>query len=190
MKNSVIFLATGFEEIEALTVVDVLRRADLKCDMCSIEEINVTGAHGITVKADLLISDLIDGDYSCLILPGGMPGATNLKENKKIIALVKSFNKAGKLVAAICAAPIVIDEAGIINGRKITSFPGLKPELKDCEYQEQAVVVDDNLITSRGPATAIKFALKLVERLLNKEVSEKLQESLLVNLLENEIKKS
>ena len=190
MKNSVIFLANGFEEIEALTVVDVLRRADLKCDMCSIEEINVTGAHGITVRADLLISNLIEEDYDCLILPGGMPGATNLKENSEVIALVKSFNKAEKLVAAICAAPIVLKEAIIIKGRKITSFPGLKPELMGCAYQEGTVVVDDNLITSRGPATAIKFAIKLVEKLLSKEVSEKLQESLLVNFLENEIKKS
>ena len=190
MKDSVIFLANGFEEIEALTVVDVLRRADLKCDMCSIEEINVTGAHGITVRADLLISDLIKENYSCLILPGGMPGATNLKENSEVIALVKSFNKAGKLVAAICAAPIVLNKAEIIKGRRITSFPGLEPELKECDYQEQTVVVDDNLITSRGPATAIKFAIKLVEKLLSKEVSEKLQESLLVNFLENEIKKS
>jgi len=188
MRNSVIFLANGFEEIEALTVVDVLRRANIKCDICSIEKVEVTGAHGITVKTDLLISDLIAENYGCLILPGGMPGAKNLKENNKIIDLIKSFNKTGKLVAAICAAPIVLKEADIIKGKKITSFPGVKPELTGCNYQEEIVVQDDNLITSRGPATAIQFALKLVENIADKGTSEKIRLDMLVDFVENKIR--
>ena len=187
MKNSVIFLANGFEEIEALTVVDVLRRASLRCDMCSIEDIEVTGSHGITVKADLVISDLVEENYNCLILPGGMPGAKNLKENKKIIELVKSFNKAGDLVAAICAAPIVLKEADIIKDKKITSFPGVRSELVGCDYQEEIVVQDENLVTSRGPATAIQFAIQLAENLSGKETSEKLRQDMLVDFVENKI---
>lgn len=188
MKNSVIFLANGFEEIEALTVVDVLRRANLKCDMCSLMDIEVTGSHGITIKANLIISNLISQHYDCIILPGGMPGAKNLKENKKIISLVKSFNRDGKLVAAICAATIVLKEADIIEDKKVTSFPGVKPELVGCDYQEEIVVQDDNLITSRGPATALEFALKLVENLSGKEVSQGLREEMLVDFVENKIK--
>jgi len=187
MKNSVIFLANGFEEIEALTVVDVLRRANLKCDMCSIDDIKVTGSHGINISADLTISALIPEDYNCLILPGGMPGSKNLKENEKVIGLVKSFNREGKLVAALCAAPIVLKEADIIEGKKITSFPGVKSQLLGCKYQEEIVVQDDNLITSRGPATAMFFALKLVENLCSKEVSEKLAQDMLVDFVENKI---
>lgn len=187
MKNSVIFLANGFEEIEALTVVDILRRANLKCDMCSIEDTYVTGSHGITVKADLIISDINSEDYNCLILPGGMPGAKNLKENIEIIDLVKSFNKTGKLVAAICAAPIVLKAADIIEGRKITSFPGVKSQLTGCDYQEEIVIQQDNLITSRGPATAIQFALQLVKNLSGEEASEKLRKDMLVDFVENKI---
>lgn len=190
MRNSVIFLANGFEEIEALTVVDVLRRANLRCDMCSIADIEVTGSHGITIKADIIISDLVHENYDCIILPGGMPGAKNLKENGKIIDLVKSFNLDGKLVAAICAAPIVLKEADIINDKKITSFPGVKLELIGCDYQEEIVVEHDNLITSRGPATALEFALKLVENLAGKEISDKLRQVMLVDFVENKIKKS
>ena len=188
MKNAVIFLANGFEEIEALTVVDILRRAEIKCDMCSLQKLKVTGAHGIAVETDFTISESDFKDYECLILPGGMPGSKNLKENSKIIELVKEFNQKGKFIAAICAAPIVLNEAQVITNKKVTSFPGIKDELLGCEYQEEIVVQDGNLITSRGPATAMDFALKIVENLTSEVVSDKLKADMLVDLLERKIK--
>lgn len=183
MKSVVLFLANGFEEIEALTVVDTLRRANIKCDMCAIGEIKVTGAHGIAVEADLTIENLNSETYDCLVLPGGMPGTIGLKENSRIIELVKSFYSEDKLVAAICAAPIVLNEAGIIKGKKLTSYPGVKEQLIGCEYKEDITVMDGNLITSRGPATSMEFSFRIVEKLASKEIADKLREGMLYNLL-------
>lgn len=160
MKTAVL-LADGFEEIEALTVVDIMRRANVVCDMISIKDINVTGTHNIEVKADKVIGDDIRG-YDLIVFPGGMPGATNLQENKKVLEIVKYFNENKKYIAAICAAPIVLSSAGIIKNRNITSYPGFENELSGCNYKQEKVVVDGNLITSRGPATAMEFAYKIL----------------------------
>ena len=163
MSSVVLFLADGFEEIEAITVVDVLRRATIKCDICGLNSITVKGAHGIEVKCDKIFEKINDSEYDALVLPGGMPGAKNLKENGKLLKLVNSFYKQGKIVAAICAAPMVLDAAGIIKGKTITSYPGLV--LSECDYVEKIVVEDKNIITSRGPATAMVFSYKLLEKL-------------------------
>lgn len=183
MKSVVLFLANGFEEVEALTVVDTLRRANIKCDMCSIGNMKVMGAHGIAVDADLIMEQLNSESYDCLVLPGGMPGTINLKEDLRIINLVKKFNESNKIIAAICAAPIILNEADIIKSKKITSYPGVKEQLVGCEYKEDIVVEDGNLITSRGPATAMEFSFRLVERLVGKETADKLREGMLYNLL-------
>ncbi|MDP4144780.1 MAG: DJ-1/PfpI family protein [Bacillota bacterium] len=188
MKKVLLFLAEGFEEIEALTVVDVLRRASITCDTCSIKDTEVTGAHGITVKADKLIEDINKADYDVVVLPGGMPGSTNLRDNEKVINIVKEFYSSGKLVSAICAAPIVLAKAGILEDKKVTSYPGFQPELGACSYSEELVVQDGNLLTSRGPATALYFAYKLVENIKGQEEAANLREGMLVNLLENNIK--
>jgi len=167
MKKIAVILAEGFEEIEALTVVDIMRRAGEHCDMVSVKEIEVTGAHNIKVTADIILSDEIK-DYDLIVLPGGMPGSKNLKVNIDVIELVKYFNNHNKLIGAICAAPIVLAEAGIIKGKNITSYPGFEEELRDANYKtEEKVVVDENIITSRGPATAIEFSYKLLELLGN-----------------------
>jgi len=168
MKKVAVMFATGFEEVEALTVVDIMRRANITCDMISItkENLSVLGSHNIEVKCNKVISDELK-DYDLIVLPGGMPGATNLRDNEEVIDLIKYFNNNNKLVAAICAAPIILAKADIIKDRNITSYPGFEEELKGCNYKEDRVVVDNNIITSRGPATAMEFSYKLLEVLGN-----------------------
>lgn len=163
MKKVCVLLAEGFEEIEALTVSDIMRRANITCDLVSIAGEEVKSSHGVIVKADKFFDE--DMDYDLVVIPGGMPGATNLRDDEKVIKLVKKQNKEGKLIGAICAGPIVFGRAGLTEGRNMTSYPGFEDELPNCEYLEEAVVVDKNIITSRGPATAMAFAYKLLEAL-------------------------
>lgn len=179
MKKVAVFLANGFEEIEALTVVDIMRRANIYCDMVSIEHIEVLGAHNIKVTADKIINDDIK-EYDLIVFPGGMPGATNLQKDSRVIELVKYFYERKKLIGAICAAPIVLAEAGIIEGKNITSYPGFEHQLKGCNYTENEVEVYENIITSRGPATAMAFSYKLVE-MLGEESYKTIKEGMLYN---------
>lgn len=186
MKNrAVLLLAEGFEEIEALTVVDVLRRAELVCDTVSISKKEVKGSHGITVLADKLFDECNINSYDVLILPGGMPGSKNLRDDEKVIDAVKTFNRSNKLIAAICAAPMVLGKAGVCENRSITCFPGVEADLKNIKYIEDIVVEDGNIITGRGPAAAIYFGLHLVERLSGKEVKTKLKEGMQLQFIED-----
>ena len=163
MKKVCLLLAKGFEEIEALTVCDVIRRANIICDLVSIGEKQVESSHGVVVQADKIFDE--DMEYDLVVIPGGMPGATNLRDDERVIKLIKKQNKEGKLIGAICAGPIVLGKAEIIEGKNITSYPGYEDELPNCEYSEDTVVVDGNIITSRGPATAMAFSYKLLEKL-------------------------
>lgn len=161
MKKVCVLLTEGFEEIEALTVSDIMRRAEVNCDLVSMKEKKVKSSHGLVVEADKLFDE--DMDYDLVVIPGGMPGAANLRDDERVINFVKKQNKEGKLIGAICAGPIVLGKAGLTEGRNITSYPGYEDELPNCEYFEDAVVVDKNIITSRGPATAMIFSYKLLE---------------------------
>lgn len=187
MKRVAVLLANGFEEIEALTVVDILRRAEITCDIVSINNELVIGAHGIEVKSNKLIEEDTK-DYDMIVLPGGLPGADNLASNTKVIELIKEFNKnKDKYIAAICASPaLVLPKAGIEEDRYITSYPGeeFEEDLKKANYVNELVVVDENLITSRGPATSMLFAYKLVDILGGD--SSYLKEGMLWNKLEEE----
>ena len=182
MKKTFIILAEGFEEIEAFTVVDVLRRLNILCDVCSLNDIEVTGSHGIKVVADKIFDEMNFDEYDVIILPGGMPGAKNLKLDKRVISLVKRFNNSGNLIAAICAAPIVLEESKIICEKRVTSYPDFKAEFKDSYYLEDIVVQDNNIITSRGPATALKFAFKIAENIIDINSINNIKNSMLINL--------
>jgi len=180
MKNVILMLADGFEEVEALTVKDILVRGGAHCVLCSIDSIEfVKGCHGVNIKADASIDDIHIDDFEGIVMPGGMPGSENLRDSKKVIDLVREFNEHGKIVAAICAAPIVLDKADIIKGKNVTSYPGFENELKGCNYKKEAVVQDENLITSRGPATAMMFAYTILENLVGKEKTEEVKKGML-----------
>ena len=161
MKKVGVLLAEGFEEVEALTVNDVMRRANLQCDLISMKDKYVKSSHNVVVEADKIFDENME--YDLIVFPGGLPGATNLRDDERVINFLKKQNKEGKLIGAICAAPIALGKAGLTEGRKITSYPGYEDELPNCDYLEEAVVVDKNIITSRGPATAMAFAYKLLE---------------------------
>lgn len=175
MSDVLIFFAEGLEEIEGLTVVDMLRRADISIDIVSITgSLNVTGSHGITVKADKLFEDVSFKDVKMLVLPGGFPGTTNLKAHEKLGIKLKEFAAAGKYVAAICAAPTVLGALGILNGKQGTCYPGHEAELTGCMTRQEPVVVDGNIITSRGMGTAILFSAELISVLKDRAAAEDL----------------
>lgn len=182
MKRVAIILAEGFETIEALTVVDVLRRANVICHMVSLDGTEtVTSSHSITINVDRAFDEDLK-KYDMIVLPGGMPGARNLKNSEKVLNLVRYFNDNKKLIGAICAAPIVLGAAGIVNDKRVTSYPGFKEEIGECNYVEELVEVDGNIITSRGPATTLPFSYKILELLGCKDY-EKIREGMLFNLL-------
>ena len=170
-KRAAVLLADGFEEGESLFVVDIFRRTGVKADSVSIEGEMVRGSHDIYVKADRIISEEIFDDYDMVVIPGGMPGAQNLRDCPLVIKWVQKFVAEEKYVAAICAGPMVLKEAGVSTGRTLTSYPADKYRdmFKDACYvddnnaMDEMVVVDGKLITSRGPATTFPFAFKLAE---------------------------
>ncbi|HKM22267.1 MAG TPA: DJ-1 family glyoxalase III [Lachnospiraceae bacterium] len=165
MAKVYVFLATGFEEIEALTVVDILRRDKIEVVMVSIEnEDYVTGSHQITVKADLKYEDADFVNVDMLILPGG-PGHTKLGECQELMEKVKEFNLSRKRIAAICAAPSILGKAGVLIGKKAVCYPGYEEFLQGATVLKEEVVTDGNVTTSRGVGTAIPFALELVKLL-------------------------
>ena len=163
MKRTAILFADGYEEVEALTVVDLLRRAKIGCDIVAVKESGeVTGSHGIRVGADKTLSQLVMEEYDGLILPGGLRGVNNLAADERVIDMLRRFAVAGKLTAAICAGPTVLAKAGLLEGRKACCYPGMEDQLTGAVACTDAVVADGSIITSRGLGTAIPFALALV----------------------------
>lgn len=175
-KNVCVFLADGFEEIEGLTVVDLLRRANVNVTTVSItKELIIHGAHKILVQADKLFEDIKDyAQYDMLVLPGGMPGTLHLQEHEELGDLLKEFYTQKKWIAAICAAPIVFGKYGFLKGEKATSYPGFEEELVGADYVTEPVVISNRVITSRGMGTAIAFSLALIEQLEGKEKAEEI----------------
>lgn len=175
-----IHLAEGFEEVEALTIVDVLRRAGADAKTVSVTgEKMVRGTHGVNIEADLLFED---ADYSAcemIVLPGGLPGADNLGAHKGLTDQIKAFAEAGKKVAAICAAPMVFGNCGILDGKLATIYPGMEFALKGGIATGKNVTVCGNIITGKGPALAMEFALALVGELKGKAVRDEVAEGLL-----------
>lgn len=179
MKQAYIFLAEGFEEIEGLTVVDLMRRADIDIQMVSIgTSRSVTGRSGIKVEADMLFDDMDTSKGDMFILPGGMPGTKYLGEHEGLEQVLTSAFESGKDLAAICAAPTIFAKYGFTDGKKATSYPGMDDEMKKSIYQTDSVVVDGNVITSRGLGTAISFSAVLIERMKDKNTSQQVLESI------------
>jgi 4-methyl-5(b-hydroxyethyl)-thiazole monophosphate biosynthesis len=167
MSRVLLALAEGFEEIEAVTVIDVLRRAGVEVCAASLGGRRVTGSHGITLEADATLDEALAGDFDMIVLPGGMPGAANLKSDARVIASLAEFAAAGKYTAAICAAPGVLAHAGVLAGRVATGFPGFLDahSAPGIRVVPDAVVTDGKVVTSRSAGTAMEFALELVELL-------------------------
>lgn len=166
-----VLLAEGFETIEALTTVDILRRAGVTCNTIGTKNLEVTTSHSITIKADKVLNEEVC-DYDVVVLPGGMPGAVNLRDDEKVNELVKKFYDEGKLVAAICAGPITLGKLGIVKGKNATCYPGFENQLEGCNYKEELVVVDGNIITGRGPAAAIPFAFEILNHVAPEKVDQ------------------
>jgi 4-methyl-5(b-hydroxyethyl)-thiazole monophosphate biosynthesis len=164
-------LAQGFEEIEAITVVDILRRADIEVVMAGLSPGPISGSHNIKVLPDALLDDVLHSEFGAVILPGGAPGFINLGKDERVLKIAREMDKSGKCVAAICAAPSVLIKAGVLKeGRKATVNPAGREEVATCAcYVDDRVVVDKNLVTSKSPGTAMEFALKLVEILAGEE---------------------
>jgi 4-methyl-5(b-hydroxyethyl)-thiazole monophosphate biosynthesis len=172
-KKAIIILAEGFEEIEAVTPIDVLRRANVEVVVAGLDHLEVKGSRNITIKADGLLKETkLDADL--YIFPGGGPGADNLAASETVLNLIKTKYEEGKIIASICASPVVVlYKAGILSGKTITSYPGYEDQLGDeVTYSEKSVVVDGPLITSRGPGTAFDFSLTLVKVLTDETVAE------------------
>lgn len=181
MKKANIYLADGFEEIEALTVADVLRRAGVDLKMISISKTKeVRGAHDITVIADTIYDEADHKAADMLVLPGGMPGTTNLEKHEGLRALIKEFYHNEKYIAAICAAPSILGKMGLLESSMATCYPGFEESLKGAILSEDLVIRHKNIITSKGPGTAILFALELVEILVGKDKSINVKESMIV----------
>ena len=169
MKKVLVTLAPGFEEIETIAVVDILRRAGARVVLAATVEGPVEGSRGVTVLPDTLIDQVDDKEFDLVVLPGGQPGTENLQNNETVITIIKNMHQSHKQIAAICAAPTVLHSSGILKNIAVTSHPSVQDQLADINYSEERVVVDGNIVTSRSPGTALEFALKLVEILFGRD---------------------
>lgn len=172
------FLADGFEETEALATLDVLRRAEIEVKTVGVTGAIVTGSHNISVTADLGIDEISISDISGIVLPGGMPGTTNLENNETVIQCVKFAANNKLLVAAICAAPSILGHLGILEGKKATCFPGFENELMGAEIVPLGVVADSNIITAKGAGVSLEFGFKIVEFIKNKTIADGLRKTM------------
>lgn len=180
MKTIYVFLADGFEEVEALTPIDVLRRAGLNVVTVSIMEKQVvTGAHGVPVTADVMFADM-DQEADMLLLPGGMPGASNLDAHAGLSQLILQYAAANKPLAAICAAPLVFGKRDLLKGIKATCYPGFEGFLKGADYTAALVEQDGNFITAKGPGAAMAFAFAIVEKFCGKELVHELKQGMMI----------
>ena len=178
MDKFLIVVANGNETIEILTVVDYLRRAGITVELASTEkDLNLLTSQNVSHKADLMFDEIKPDDYMGLYIPGGTNGAYSLRDNDKVIELIKKFNQEGKILAAICAGPVVLNRAGVLTDKKATSFPSMKDEMdKTGEYiDDQIVVTDGNITTGRGAAVTNYLALRLVEIIMGADEVEKLK---------------
>jgi 4-methyl-5(b-hydroxyethyl)-thiazole monophosphate biosynthesis len=180
-KSAYLLLAEGFEEVEALTPVDVLRRAGIRVTTVSMtSRRQIKGAHGIIVTADAMLEDVKEDTADLLILPGGMPGTTNLNAHPHTKDLLLKYSEARKFIGAICAAPMILGQMGLLNGKKATCYPGFEAHLQGAQITNRATEVDGNIITGNGIGSAMVFSLALVTELTNDETARELAKKMMV----------
>lgn len=178
----IVFLANGCEEIEALSVIDTLRRGNVEVKGVSISDsLTVKGAHGIDFMADCLFQEVNFDKVEMVVLPGGLGGRDNLMADKNVVTVCKKFNELGKYVAAICASPSVLGENGILIGRKATCYPGFEEQCRGAEILDDKVVTDGNIITSKGPGTAFLFAVELLRTLNGNDTADSVARGLILS---------
>ena len=180
MANVLVPLAQGCEELEAVTVVDLLRRAAIEVVTAGLDEQPVRASRGLVLLPDMTLDRALQQEYDMIVLPGGLPGADNLGNDERIIERLRSMSAAGKYTAAICAAPRVLARAGLLDGKRATSYPGAleTDTIPGLDYRDTAVVMDGTVITSRGPGTAMDFALSLIELLAGKQKRDEVEAGL------------
>ncbi|MFZ5863281.1 MAG: DJ-1 family glyoxalase III [Nitrospirota bacterium] len=174
MKRVLVPLAPGFEEIEAVTIIDILRRADVHVTVAGTTDGPITGSRGVVITPDSTLDTVADATFDMVVLPGGGPGTDALRRDARIAVIVKRHADRGAWIAAICAAPTVLADLGLLTGRRATSYPATQSELRSADYRTDRVVVDGRIITSRSPGTALEFALTLVESLVGRTVSRRI----------------
>lgn len=180
MAKIAVFFGEGYEEIEALTVVDLCRRAKIETQMVSITgNACVTGSHGIKVEMDAQYEDVDFDTLDMIVLPGGMPGTRNLEAHVGLMSHVDAFHEAGRNLAAICAAPSIFGHRGILKGRKACCYPGFEKDLEGAQVVFETVAVDGNVITSRGMGCAIDFSLEIIKRLSDAQTADALAEAVI-----------
>jgi 4-methyl-5(b-hydroxyethyl)-thiazole monophosphate biosynthesis len=180
MANVAVILADGFEEVEAVAIVDVLRRAEIQVVIAGLHEGPLTSARKVKIIPDTTIDAVRADDFDMIVLPGGQPGSDNLNQDERVRRLIQEFSRQGKLTGAICAAPYVLANAGILDGKHATAYPDYKDMLGTAVYQEKNVVQDGSVLTSRGPGTAFCFGLAIVERLAGKKIADQIKAGMLL----------
>ncbi len=181
MAKAALLLAPGFEEIEAMCVVDTLRRAGVTVVLAGLHDGPVEAGHGVKVIPDCVIDELAAGEFDAVILPGGYPGYVNLGADARVLALVRTAFETGKIVAAICGAPVILGRLGIVKGKRATIFPGKEADLTGAKPVRDPVVVDGTVVTSQGPGTALEFAITLAKLLVGERKVRELKEALVVS---------
>ena len=180
MSHVLVPLAQGCEELEAITITDLLVRAGVKVTTCGLDDQPVKASRGTTSIPDVSIDEVVDNDFDMIVLPGGLPGADHLRDDDRVQAIIKRHAQAGRYIGAICAAPRALASAGLLSGRKATCYPGALDAVDDdsIELSDEATVIDGNVITSRGPGTAMDFALSLIELLEGREKRDEVETQL------------
>lgn len=181
MKKAVIFLANGFEDIEALATVDILRRGGVEVTIAGVTDEIVTSSHNLKVVTDKKIDEIKAEDFDAVICPGGMPGASNLRDNQQVLEIVQKAYNSGKVVAAICAAPMVFERAEILKGKDFTMYPGMENYAPSGKYNSSKLVVKDgSVITGAGPAATFEYAFEILANLQGREIANQVAQGMLL----------